>query len=102
MRRSLIYPVLGGIFALLWFGYGVHGQPAGATFMCPAQSRDTCMFVVFFGFGNGFETKTFELHGGEAQRFPDVVIGRDAYCYGVNQPVASSCQKLPVSDGVNK
>ncbi len=102
MVRSIIYRVWGGVFALLWLGYSVQAESAGATFGCPAQPNKTCFFVVFLGVGNGFETRNFEVPGGETRRLPDVVVGRDTYCYGINETVASTCKKITVSNGVNK
>jgi hypothetical protein len=91
--------VLGCLFVLVWFGYDVHAQPAAATFSCPAPPSDTCFFLIF---GPNFSTRALEIRGGDTKQLENVVIGRDTYCYAVNQPVASNCQQRPVSGQSNE
>jgi hypothetical protein len=74
-------------------------QAQAATFMCPARPSDTCFFVVF---GPNFQATPFELRGGDSKQISNAVIGRDSYCYKVNEPVPSNCQRTPVSDRVNQ
>jgi len=101
MRRSILTAFLGGL-ALLWLGHTTQAQSAGATFKCRAQPSEKCFVMVFFGGGNGFQTKPLELQGGETKQVPDVTPGRDHYCLAVGQPLSSQCPQMLVSNGVNE
>jgi hypothetical protein len=101
MRRSIFIAFFGGL-ALLWLGHTAQTQSAGGTFTCRAQPSETCFVMVFLGGGNGFQTKPFELRGGETKQVPDVTPGRDHYCLAVGQPLSSQCPRMLVSHGVNE
>jgi len=80
------------------FTSDVLAQSVTATFACPAPPTETCFFAVF---GANFRSVTFELRGGETTQRPDVMVGKDRYCYKVGGPVASDCPKVLVTDQVN-
>jgi hypothetical protein len=101
MRRSILTTFLGGL-ALLGLGHTTQAQSTGATFKCRAQPGEKCFVMVFFGGGNGFQTKPLELQGGETKQVPDVTPGRDHYCFAVGQPLSSRCPQMLVSNGVNE
>ena len=99
MRFSTLLCAFGCVGATVLLSSSIQAQSPTATFQCPAQPADTCFF---YAFGPNFTGTPFELRGGETKQIPGVVIGRDTYCYGVNQPPASTCQKRPVSEGINR
>jgi hypothetical protein len=91
------YPVLAMAGALTLMSGG-SARADVAPFACTAAAPSVCYFRIFYAPRGG---RLITLPAGMAVRVPDLKIGRDTYCVGVNTKPAYRCARKAVNDKSN-
>ena len=72
--------------------------PVKAPFGCDARAGQICYFLIFY---QGGRDRVVILPAGMKESIPEVVIGRDSYCVGLNSKPSHKCTRKTINATYN-